>query len=484
MSATKRVEVDFGDKRINIDVPAHAAVVEFRDPEFLPDAVAELNRVLDSPQAGPAFREIVRPGMKVAIAFDDPTRPPVPVQTILPVILTRLVRHGVNERDITLICATGNHRKYSPTELATYLGAEVFNRFAPYGQIVNHDCEDATRLVALGVTPHGGYVEVNRLFAESDLPIYIGNVAATAWGGYTGTGAAVGLASTRSMASHHELRVIGHPSSQSAEHRIHGHHRGHVEAGKTDPVSTLPFRGFKEEINAHIEAATGKRIFYVNAVGGTKGRIAGIFAGYSPEIEPPAWALADTFSRYEAPEADVMIFGLSASYSYGSSHNPLIAAVGVLVPPRQWLNKPVLREGGVVIGLCPSSGTIDARIFPSYQEVIDLYGRYHDAAPLVDHQEEVIHRPEYLYRYRHAFGYPAVHPFWLFYENEATMSRAGRVIMAGATNPHAFRALDIAPVRDFEGAWRMACRIVGPNPRTIVAPAFWSRRMLKFDVRD
>ena len=37
----------------------------------------------------------------------------------------------------------------------------------------------------------------------------------------------------------------------------------------------------------------------------------------------------------------------------------------------------MLREGGVVIACSPSTGFIDPERYPSYQDTIDLYGRYH-----------------------------------------------------------------------------------------------------------
>lgn len=474
---TKQVAVDYGDRLLEIAVPDSSVVVEFKDPSFLADPLGAVRQALANPHGSLPLRELAKPGMCVAIGFDDPTRPAIPAQTILPVVIEELTGAGVREQDILLICAPGNHRKYTRRELAAYLGADLFGRFWPRGQIINHDCSDPSQLKFLGITEHGGYVEHNLHFVEADLMVYMGNVSATAWGGYTGTGAVVGLASTRSMASHHRHHVIAHPASWSADHRIHhppkgpGHH-GH-----------MPFRGLKAEINAHIEKITGNRIFYVNGVGGVKGRLAGVFAGYSPEVEPPACKLADTFYRYSVPQADVMIIGLPQNFAYGSAHNQLIASVGALVPPRQWLNQPVLREGAVVIALCPSMGQIDARLFPSYQEVIDLYARYHDAASLADHEEDIGNRGDYLHQYTHGYGYPPLHPFWLFYENEYTLLTAGRVIMAGTTNPGAFRALGITPARDFSDAWNMGSKIVGRNPVTVVAPSFWSKRVFKFDVQ-
>jgi hypothetical protein len=122
-------------------------------------------------------------------------------------------------------------------------------------------------------------------------------------------------------------------------------------------------------------------------------------------------------------------------------------------------------------------------MFPSYQEVIDLYGRHHDMAGLVEHEAVVAHRPEYLHRYTHGHAYHPQHPFWMLYGCDYGLSRASAVIMAGTTNPGAFRALGMTPARDFDAAWAMATRNVGPDPVTVVAPSFWSRRLFKFDVR-
>jgi lactate racemase len=147
------------------------------------------------------------------------------------------------------------------------------------------------------------------------------------------------------------------------------------------------------------------------------------------------------------------------------------------------LNQPVLREGGVIIAVCPSAGYIDERLYPSYREVIDLYGRYHSAASLASHEDDVGNRPDFLHRYRFGYRYPPLHPFWLFYENDYALSHASKVIMAGTTNPGAFHTLDITPATTFEHAWSMAARVVGKDPVTVVAPSFWSRRVFKIDVQ-
>ncbi len=389
----KTVEIDFGAKRIPVEVPESAVVAEFREPEPLASPARALAAALADPCGAPPLAELAKPGMKIAIGFDDPTRPPQPWRAILPAVVEVLLGCGVSRDDIVLICANGNHKK---------------------------------------------------------------------WGGYTGTGTVIGMASTRSILSHHNHGAVNHPRTATGDHR------------------RMVFRKLKAEINAHIERVTGKRIFYVNWVGGSGGRMAGIFAGYSPEVEPPAWQAADRFSVVEVPQADVLVIGLPERFAYGSADNPLIAAIGVGYPPRVWLGDHVLRRGGVVIGVTPSTGEIDAGTYPSYQEVIDLYARHHEIHELARYQEAVASRPDYLECYAKGGAYHPIHPFWLLYACDYVLSRAGAVFMAGVRHPGAFRKLGLHPVKSFADAWARAEAIAGPDPVTVVAPTYWSRRIFKF----
>ena len=463
---TQSVVADFGAEKIKIDVPDHAQVIEFQNPPFLSNPVQAVIDALNHPVGSPPLAELAKPGMTVAIGFDDPTRPPLPWQTILPVVIEQLTTAGVNERDITLICANGAHRKWTSDELKRFLGESLFGRFGDTGQIVNHDCADPNELTFLGKTDRGGHVEHNRRFIEADLSIYVGTVSSTYVGGYSGTGAVTGLASAESLASHHAHRFWHDPKSTTGDHR------------------TMMYRGMKAHVHEFMETAMGKRVFYVNSVVGVGGKIAAVFAGYSPEIEAPCWDVADTFNLYPSPQADVMIIGMSNWFAYGEANNTLIAAVGCLNPPRIWVNRPVLREGGVVIGLNPSSGEIDPVMYPSYQEVIDLYDRHHDIGDLAQYELEISTNPKYLDLYHNGNSYHPRHPFWLMYIGHYTLQRASAVIMAGTSNPGAFRQLGMTVAKDFDQARKIATRIIGNDPITVVAPTFWTRRQFKFQVSD
>ena len=72
---TKTVAVDFGERKLDIAVPDSAVVAEFTDPKFAPDPAAAVQKALAEPLGLPPLAQLARPGMRVAIGFDDITRP-------------------------------------------------------------------------------------------------------------------------------------------------------------------------------------------------------------------------------------------------------------------------------------------------------------------------------------------------------------------------------------------------------------------------
>lgn len=461
---TKTVAVDFGPGKLDIDVPAHAVVVEFEDPPLLQEPEKAVRDALAKPCDSAPLRERAKPGMTVAIGFDDITRPALPPQTILPIVVEELLASGIAERDIMFINGSSNHRKNTPSELAAHLGREIFDRFGPMGQIVNHDCTDEKELKYFGVTDCGRIVEMNRRFVEADLMIYQGNVSPQPFKAYTGTGVAIGLASTRSIASHHSFHTIPGPDAKKPK-------------GAPRKRASV-----KVEMTEYLDKALGREVFYVNAVTGIGGKMAGVFAGSAQGVKPPAWELADKIFNKSVPQADILVVGVPEAYSYGNSDNTLIAAVGACVPPRFSPKEPVLREGGVVIAMTSSAGVIDPDAHPSYQAAIDLYGRYFSVRQLVDHEDEFNNRAEYRHKYTHGYGYPPLHAFWIMYELENTFQRASSVIMAGVPNPAPFRTMGFQVARDFNAAWKAALKSVGPDPVTVVAPTFHTKPKIKFCV--
>ncbi|MCM0080146.1 nickel-dependent lactate racemase [Geomonas sp. Red32] len=139
------------------------------------------------------------PGDKVVIVTSDVTRP-TGSEVYLPLLVARLNRLGIPDRDIEIVFALGIHRKQSAAEHKKIVG-ELYGRIA----VIDHDCDDPGGLVYLGETSNGIPVEVNRRVAEADRLILTGAVAFHYFAGFGGGRKSFlpGVSSRRScMASH------------------------------------------------------------------------------------------------------------------------------------------------------------------------------------------------------------------------------------------------------------------------------------------
>lgn len=460
---TREVVVDAGTRRLPIRVPAEARVVEYRPAPPGPDGATLVGQALARPWGLPPLARTLRPGLRVAIAFDDPLRPPVTPQTVFPVLLDTLAAGGVDPRALTVISANGMHGRFSPEEFRQYLGPAVAEAVGGAERIENHDCTAEDRLVPLGVSSFGGPVVHHRAVVDSDLLIYVGNLARNIWGGVGGTGAVVGLGSAESIAHHHGRDVIG------AAESCHGDQR------------RMLYQRYKDAVARQMEKAAGRPVFYVEAL--TDGAaVRAVFAGHFAAVREPAWAAVDAAFDVPAPPADVLVVGLPARLLYGHTDNPLIALTGLGFAARMWTGTPILRPGGVVIGVTESRGVVDPERHPAAAEVIALYAEAGSVERLAAYEPRYLRHPEWVARYAGQRAFHPAHPFWLFYENEYLLRRAGRIVLAGARPSPLLRAVGLEAAPDFEAAWAMACEAVPAPRQVVVAPSYWTRPRIRFVV--
>src|SRR5437773_6886546 len=168
---------------------------------------------------------LLRPGMKLTIAFDDvslplpPMRRPDNRQRVIEAVLDMAAAAGVD--DVQLIAALALHRRMTEAELRHALGDRIYDAFAPHGLLTQHDAEDPGALVHLGTTDEGEDVEINRRAAESDLLVYVNINLVAMDGGHKSV--ATGLASYKSRRHHHNVRTMQHRRSVMDPHRSELH---------------------------------------------------------------------------------------------------------------------------------------------------------------------------------------------------------------------------------------------------------------------
>ncbi len=202
-----KVALAYGDGRLEIDLPSgRTTVIEPTDRPGLPDEKGAVLAALRHPTASEPLRERVRPSDRVCILFTDLTRA-TPNERIIPWLLDHLEGHP--RENLVLLNQTGTHRGNTRSELERMLTPEVVRDY----RVVNHDCEDAKGLVALGCTADGTPALLNRIAVEADLRIVTGFIEPHFFAGFSGgpKGLMPGVAGLATVMSNHGFRHIGDP---------------------------------------------------------------------------------------------------------------------------------------------------------------------------------------------------------------------------------------------------------------------------------
>jgi nickel-dependent lactate racemase len=265
------VWLPYGKSNLCVRIPARNFLgsIEPKEVPGVPDTLAEVKRALNKPFGSKRLNEIAQKGQKVAIVVDDATRDAPSNLMILP-ILEELNSIGITDNDITIIFGCGTHRVVKPEEANKLLGKEVINRV----KTISHDCK-AEDLVYIGKTKsHGTKVKVNRVFAEADLKILIGDVGFHYYAGYGGGRKSVMPAISCSETIQHNHAMLLNSKARTGILDGNPVHEDMTEGAKLAGVD-----------------------FILNVVMNSKGKIVRAFAGDLEEAFNEAVKLVDELYR-------------------------------------------------------------------------------------------------------------------------------------------------------------------------------------------
>src|SRR5918995_1171900 len=343
-----------------------------------------IERALLEPMDMEPLHELLFPGMKLTIAFDDlsiplpPMRKPDVRQQVIEKVLEKAAARGVD--DIHLIAALGLHRRMTEAELRHCLGGKIMSRYYP-DRLYNYDAED----------PDG-----NVRLAETDLapssPIRHHHTPKT-------------LANARSLmdppnsAMHASINRMG---------RIFDEHVKvfHIEStlnNQTYPAAfdfmAKPEYQWSMRTKANFLAThkatqtmpleAARRISHsINA----PHRVTSVQAGATEPVH--AATLSDNYRQMIVPaggQSDVLLLGIPylGPYNVNSIMNPILVfnmLLGYLF--NLYKGKPLVREGGVLIGTRPMPANFNKLHHPSY---IDLWN---EVFPETNDAHEIHHRYE------------------------------------------------------------------------------------------
>jgi len=118
-------------------------------------------------------------------------------------LVRRLIANGTAVSDISIIFATGIHRRVTETEKQHLLTPFIAQRI----KTIDHDAGNPLKIFRVGVTSGGIPVELNWTLTEFDHVVLIGGVSFHYFAGFTGGRKLVcpGLASSRTISETHKL---------------------------------------------------------------------------------------------------------------------------------------------------------------------------------------------------------------------------------------------------------------------------------------
>jgi hypothetical protein len=437
--------------------------------------------------------------MRLTIAFDDVSLPLPPMrrpdirQLVIEQVLEAAAEAGVD--DVVLIAALALHRRMTEAELRHALGDRVYDAFAPHGLLRQHDAEDPSELVHLGMTDQDEDVEISKRAAESDLLVYVNINLVAMDGGHKSV--ATGLASYRSLRHHHNARTMQHSRSFMDQHRSELHssnwRMGRLIAAAGVKVfqieTTLNTDTFPEQFRflqrREWEWSVRDRAAFVASSAALERTPERVARSVFHSIKSPHRMTSVQAGEVEAVHArttghvyaqqlvavegqsDILTMGLPyiCPYNVNSIMNPiLVACLGLGYFFNLYRGKPLVREGGVLILSHPTPWAFNPVHHPSYIDFFDqVLIETTDPMEVAKFEESFATDPWYVHLYRTGNAYHGVHPFYMWYWCAHALDHLGAVIIVGGDRA-AVRRLGFKPATSLNDALEMARDVVGPDP--------------------
>ncbi len=490
-----------GDQILFEHLPVGTRCIYAKPPLVgLKDPDAAIRYALNHPENSDPLHAMLKPGMKVTIAFDDISIPLPPMkrpdirQRVIEIVLEILDDHGVD--DIHLIAALSVHRRMTADEIKWVVGDKVFNQYWP-DRLYNHDAEDKDNMVDIGETDRGEAVDCNRRAAESDLLIYVSMNLVPMSGGHKSV--AVGLCGYKALRAHHNPKVMSSKESYM-DPASHGLHESIWRQGrmlqkevKVFQIETtinnkmfdgqLDFLTKREEDMSDFEwtkmrglKATLDRLpddarqalFYASPA---HYELTGVWAGETEAVHEKV--LQKSYEQYMVPvkgQADILLSGLAfvCPYNVHSYLNPLLVQVMAQgYYHNLYRGAPLLKKGGTLIIAHPFKDKFDPVHHAPYIEFVHrLLPETKDAYTLHKKYERAFAEdPTYIEMYRHGHAYHGSHPFFMWYWGEAGRQHIGRVIVAGAQDDYMCELFGYEPAANVQEALEMAYDTAPRSPQ-------------------
>jgi lactate racemase len=266
-------------------LPEETVVLATKQPPALADVPAALAAALDAPLDRPPLSQLARQAIDgnesatAVVVISDNTRP-VPYrgpQGIQWPIVECLLQAGFHPERIRILVATGTHRAMTDSEISSLIDDRV--TAAGIG-VMSHDAHDPSALVAVGNSPEGTTIRMDRAYVDADLKILTGLVESHYMAGVSGGRKSIcpGLLGVRSVEQFHGAAIMEHPGTRDMNLTDNLCHEYAVQVARMVPPD-----------------------FVVNVTIRDDGKPVGVFAGDIDRVLLSAFAQLKTFVLLPLP---------------------------------------------------------------------------------------------------------------------------------------------------------------------------------------
>lgn len=190
----------YGNTEVPVRIPDGSMLGSILPAEF--ERTSELQEqileALRKPKEGKRLEQILDRRNKVTLVLEDPKNL-LPIEILLTPVLSVLESSGINEENVSVIVSWTGRRLPETSKINRRIQEQVDEKI----EVFFHD-PVTSPVVQLETTSSGTNIEINKIYAESDTRIVLGEVRFDNLAGYTGLGTAIvpGLTSPRTI---HEI---------------------------------------------------------------------------------------------------------------------------------------------------------------------------------------------------------------------------------------------------------------------------------------
>mgnify|MGYP001324034242 CR=1 FL=1 len=197
----KEIKVLYGKGAKTFKIPDEN-LAQIVTPQVIPgngDQTKIIDEAIKHPINGPSLKELTKDVKNILIISPDNTRP-MPSRISIPAIIKNFY-HEDSHYHITILIATGLHRKMTDEEILERYGEETVKKY----DIINHVAKDDSEQVSMGKMSTGNELFVDKRVLDNDLIIGEGFIEPHFFAGFSGGRKCVlpGIASKDTILNNH-----------------------------------------------------------------------------------------------------------------------------------------------------------------------------------------------------------------------------------------------------------------------------------------